>query len=134
MPLVNRVRAAVRGLTCETCPARAESVLRERLEPATITIERGRFVELVFHQTASAFPSASFRRAIADAGGEALSVDVEACGAVETAEGQSWLESGSARLLLERAGTVETGVTLCVTGELRDTSSPPRLVVATPGS
>jgi len=63
-----------------------------------------------------------------EAGGEAVKISIEACGTIETTEGQSWITSGSSRLLLDGAGPFATGTELCVTGELRDQASPPKLI------
>lgn len=126
--LVNRVRAAVSGLSCDTCPAAVEKALRERLAPGAITVDPGRSVAVVFEQTSSAFPSASFRSALAEGGAEALSITIEVCGSIQAAGEQAWLTSGATRLLLEGAPPA-TGAELCVSGELRDQVSPPRLVL-----
>lgn len=127
--LVNRVHAAVRGLSCATCPATVEAALRERLGPAAIAIDPGHSVEVAFEQSGSTFPSASFRSALAQGGGEALSISIEACGTIQAMGEQAWLTSGTTRLLLEGVPPA-TGEEVCVTGELRDQTSPPRLRLA----
>jgi hypothetical protein len=127
--LVNRVRAQVSGVTCATCAADLEAALRKSLDAFTMTIDPGRRVELAFERTATAFPSASFRQAVADRGGEVQAVEIEVCGSVNTTGDRSWLTSGSARLLIEGPGPFVTGVDICLTGELRDQASPPRLVL-----
>jgi hypothetical protein len=132
--LVNRVKARVRGITCGSCPAALEAALRQRLDAAAISIVPGQAVDLVFERGATAFPSASFRQAIADGGGEVKSVDIEACGSIDASAGQSWLTSGSSRLLLDGPAPFASGAEVCVTGELRDQATPPRLVLGTFGS
>jgi hypothetical protein len=133
--LVNRVRATLRGVGCADCGARLEAALAKRLDPATITVapQRER-VEVEFERSATPFSSASFRRVVAEAGGEVLSVQIEACGTIETTQQGSWMTSGSTRLLLEGPGSWTAGTELCVTGELRDDSSPARLVLGKNGS
>lgn len=125
--LVNRVRAEVR---CpKTCESKLEAALRPRLEPAAIAISAdGKTVDLRFERTASVFSSASFRQAMTEAGGEVAMLGIEACGTISQTEGDSWITSGSTRLLLDGAGPFVTGTEICVTGELRDQKSPPRLV------
>ena len=133
--LVNRVRATIRGVSCADCGARLEAALARRLDPATITVapQRDR-VEVAFERSATPFSSASFRRVVAEAGGEVLSVQIEACGTIEAAQQGSWMMSGSTRLLLEGPGSWTPGTELCVTGDLRDDSSPARLVIGKIGS
>ena len=127
--LVNRVRAEFRCTTVATCESRLEALLRPRLEPAVIEIAGDRrTVDLKFERTASVFSSASFRQAVTEAGGEVASLGIEACGTIAQTDGKSWITSGSTRLLLEGAGPFITGTELCVTGELNDQLSPPRLV------
>jgi hypothetical protein len=91
-------------------------------------------VDVEFERSATPFSSASFRRVVAEAGGEVLSVQIEACGTIGTTAQGSWLTSGSTRLLLEGPGSWSPGMQLCVTGDLRDDSSPARLVVGRIGS
>jgi hypothetical protein len=128
--LVNRVRARVSGIACATCAATVEAALGQRLDAAAITIVPGQSVEMVFERTATAFPSASFRRAIAEGAGEVQSIEIEACGSIDATGGQPWLTSGSTRLLLEGPGPFASG-DVCVTGELREQAQPPRLVLGT---
>jgi hypothetical protein len=132
--LVNRVRATIRGVSCADCGARLEAALAKHLDPAAITVapERDR-VEVEFKRSATPFSSASFRRVVADAGGEVRSVQVEACGTIETTQAGSWMASGSARLRLEGPGSWTHGTEVCVTGDLRDDSSPARLVIGAIG-
>ena len=127
--LVNRVQATVHGMTCATCPSATESALRERLEPAAIAIDPGRSVELVFQQGSSPFSSASFRSALAAGGGEAMAISIEACGSIQAVGEQAWLTSGATRLLLDGTSPTATNGDVCVTGELRDQASPPRLLL-----
>ena len=133
--LVNRVQATMRGVGCADCGARLEAALAQRLDPATITVapQRDR-VEVEFERSPTPFSSASFRTIVAETGGEVLSVHIDACGTIETTQQGSWLTSGSTRLLLEGPGSWTHGTEVCVTGDLRDDSSPARLVVARVGS
>ena len=127
--LVNRVRAEVRCTTVATCDPKLEAVLRPRLEPAAITIGGDpKTIDLKFERTASVFSSASFRQAVVEAGGEVTMLGIEACGTISQTDGDSWITSGSTRLLLGGAGPFITGTEICVTGELRDQMSPPTLV------
>ena len=127
--LVNRVRAEVRCTTVATCEPKLEAALRPRLEPAAITIgAETKTIEINFERTGSVFSSASFRQAVTEAGGEVTMLGIDACGTVTQTEGDSWITSGSTRLLLDGAGPFITGTEICVSGELRDQMSPPRLV------
>ena len=127
--LVNRVTGDVRCVKGLNCHATLETALRQRLESVAIKIRPERqAVDLEFEQSASAFSSASFRQAVAEGGGEVLKIAIEACGRIETIEGQSWMTTGSTRLLLDGPGPFDTGSEICVTGELRDQVSPARLV------
>jgi hypothetical protein len=127
--LVNRVRAEVRCTTATACESRLEAALRPRLEPAAIRVNRdSSTIDLTFERTASVFSSASFRQAVTEAGGEVTMLGIDACGTISQSEGNSWLTSGSTRLLLDGAGSFITGTEICVTGELRDQMSPPKLV------
>jgi hypothetical protein len=127
--LVNRVRAEVRCTTVAPCEPKLEAALRPRLEPAAITVKGNpSTIDLTFERAASVFSSASFREAVTEAGGEVTMLGIDACGTISQSEGNSWLTSGSTRLLLDGAGPFITGTELCVTGELRDQMSPPKLV------
>ena len=133
--LVNRVRATMRGVNCADCGARLEAALAKRLDPATITVapQRDR-VEVEFERSPSPFSSASFREIVAEAGGEVLSVHIDACGTIETTQQGSWMTSGSTRLLLDGPGPWTPGTEVCVRGDLRDDSNPARLVIGKMGS
>ena len=127
--LVNRVTGDVRCMKGRNCESTLETALRQRLNSVAIKMHPERqAVDLEFEHTASAFSSASFRQAVAEGGGEVLKIGIEACGKVDTVEGQSWITSGSTRLLLDGPGPFSTGTEMCVAGELRDQISPPRLV------
>ena len=133
--LVNRVSGNVRCVKDSTCESTLAAALRQRLDSVAINIHPDRHtVDLEFEHTATAFSSASFRQAVAEGGGEVLKIGIEACGKVDTVEGQSWITSGSTRLLLDGPGPFNTGTEACVTGELRDQVSPPRLVPGNLGS
>lgn len=127
--LVNRVKASVRGDNCPTCAATLEAALSRRLDAVTINVNLERQSLDLAYQSSSPFSSASFRQAVAEGGGEVRRITIEACGTIDTAEGRSWITSGSARLLLEGSGPFVTGTELCVTGELQDLMRPHRLVL-----
>ena len=127
--LVNRVSGDVRCVGGQNCVTTLERALRQRLNSVAVNIRPERpTVDLEFEHTATAFSSASFRQAVAEGGGEVLKIGIEACGKIDTVEGKSWITSGSTRLLLDGPGPFSTGTEICVTGELRDRVSPPRLV------
>jgi hypothetical protein len=128
--LVNRVSASVRGENCPTCPATLEAALRRRLNvfDVSVSLER-QTLDLEFPPT-SPFASGSFREAVKEGGAEVQRLEIEACGTIDTADGQSWIRSGSTRLLLDGPGPFVTGTEVCVTGELQDVAQPPRLILA----
>jgi hypothetical protein len=133
--LVNRVTSDVGCAKGPNCQSTVESALRHRLHSVAIKMHPERqVVDLEFENTATAFSSASFRQAVAEGGGEVLKIGIEACGTVDTVQGQSWITSGSTRLLLDGPGPFITGTEICVSGELRDQVSPPRLVPGNVGS
>ena len=129
--LVNRVRASVRADSCPTCTSKLEAALSRRLDPAEISISLERQTVTLTFQRSSPFASASFRQTVKESGGDVHRVDIEACGTIEEAEGRPWITSGSARLLLEGTVPAVTGADVCVTGELQDLITPPKLVVGT---
>ena len=133
--LVNRVQATMRMVGCVDCGTGLEAALAKRLDPATITVapQRDR-VEVEFERSPSPFSSASFREIVAEAGGEVLSVHIDACGTIETTQQGSWMTSGSTRLLLDGPGPWTPGTEVCVRGDLRDDSNPARLVIGKMGS
>lgn len=128
--LVNRVSANVRGENCPTCASTLEQALRRRLNAVDITVSLERQTVDVEFPPSSPFASLSFRNAVKEGGAEVERVEIEACGTINTAEGRSWITSGSARLLLEGSGPFVTGTDVCVTGELQDLIRPPKLVLA----
>ena len=126
--LVNRVSARVRSEKCPACASALEAALRQRLDAVDISVgSEGRTIDLEFPPS-SPFASGSFRDAVKAGGAEVQLVEIEACGTIDIADGQSWITSGSTRLLLEGAGPFVTGTEVCVTGELQDLVHPPRLV------
>lgn len=127
--LVNRVAGDVRCVKSANCGSTVETALRKRLSSVAIKLRpQGTVVDLEFDQAASAFSSASFRQAVTEGGADVLRIGIEACGTVNTVAGQSWITTGSTRLLLDGPGPFSSEVETCVTGELRDQGSPPRLV------
>jgi len=128
--LVNRVKARVKGPTCPTCASAVEAALRRRINNVVITVDQSQqTIDLNFDDSATPFSSASFRQALAETKGDVVSITIEACGTIATAEGRSWLESGSTRLLVDGSETFVAGTETCVTGDLRDQERPPRLVI-----
>jgi hypothetical protein len=126
--LVNRVSASVRLENCPACASALEAALRQRLNAVDISASVDRqTVDLEFPPS-SAFASVSFREAVKEGGAEVKRIEIEACGTIDTADGQSWIKSGSTRLLLDGPGPLVTGTEVCVTGELQDQVRPPRLV------
>ena len=129
--LVNRVSASVRVENCPTCAATLEGALKQRLDAVDISVSLERqSVDLEF-QPGSPFASVSFREAAKAGGADVQRVEIEACGTIDTVDSQSWLKSGATRLLLEGSGPFVTGTEVCVTGELQDQVTPPRLVPGT---
>jgi hypothetical protein len=126
--LVNRVSASVRVEHCPTCASTLEAALKQRLSAVDISVSLERqTVDLEFPPS-SPFASVSFREAVKEGGADVQRVDIEACGTIDTVDGQSWIKSGTARLLLDGSGPFVTGAEVCVTGELQDQVQPPRLV------
>jgi hypothetical protein len=128
--LVNRVSASLRAENCPTCASRLEAALRQRLSAVDVSVSLERqTVDLEFPPS-SPFASVSFREAANEGGAEVERIEIEACGTIDTSDGQSWIKSGSSRLLLDGSGPFVTGAEVCVTGELQDQARPPRLVPA----
>ena len=126
--LVNRVSASVRLENCPSCAAALEAALRQRLNAVDISASVDRqTVDLEFPPS-SPFASVSFREAVKEGGAEVERIEIEACGTIDKADGQSWIKSGSTRLLLDGPGPFVTGTEVCVTGELQDQVRPQRLV------
>jgi len=126
--LVNRVSARVRSESCPACAPALEAALRQRLNAVDISVSsEGQTVDIEFPPS-SPFASVSFREAVKEGGAEVQWVEIEACGTIDTADGRSWINSGSTRLLLEGSGPFITGTEVCVTGELQDLVRPPRLI------
>lgn len=128
--LVNRVTAQVRGDRCPTCASTLEAALRRRFDAVDVTVNLERQTVDVEFAPSTPFASRSFREAITEGGAELQRVEIEACGTIDTTDGRQWITSGSARLLLEGPGSFGTDTEVCVTGELRDLSRPPTLVIS----
>jgi hypothetical protein len=129
--LVNRVSASIRAEDCPTCASTLEAALQQRLSAAAISVSLERqTIDLEF-PPGSPFASVSFREAVKEGGADVQRVEIEACGTIDTVDGQSWLKSGTTRLLLDGSGPFVTGIEVCVSGELRDQGQPPRLVPGT---
>jgi hypothetical protein len=127
--LVNRVSASVRVENCPTCASALEAALRQRLSAVDISVSLERQTVDIEFSPSSPFASVSFREAVKEGGADVQRVDIEACGTIDTADGRSWIKSGSTRLLLDGSGPFVTDTEVCVTGELQDLERPPRLVV-----
>jgi hypothetical protein len=126
--LVNRVSANVHVENCPTCASTLEAALTQRLSAVAVSVSLERqTVDLEF-PPGSPFASVSFRDAIKEGGADVQRIEIEACGTIDTVDGQSWIKSGTTRLLLDGSGPFVTGTELCVTGELQDQVQPPRLV------
>ena len=118
----------MRSENCPACASALEAALRQRLNAVDISVgSEGRTVDLEFPPS-SPFASGSFRDAVKAGGAEVQGIEIDACGTIDTTDGQSWIKSGSTRLLLEGAGPFVAGTEVCVTGELRDLVRPPILV------
>jgi len=126
--LVNRVTATVRGENCPTCPSTLEAALRRRLNALDVSVSVERHTVDLEFPPSSPFASRSFREAVKEGGAEVERLEIEACGTIDTADGQSWMLSGSTRLQLQGPGPFVTATQLCVTGELQDLIRPPRLI------
>lgn len=126
--LVNRVSASVRLESCPSCASALEAALRKRLNAVDISASVDRqTVDLEFPPS-SPFASVSFREAVKEGGAEVTRIEIDACGIIDTADGHSWITSGSTRLLIDGPGPFVTGTDVCVTGELQDQVRPQRLV------
>lgn len=128
--LVNRVTSTVSGENCPSCPSTLEGALRRRLNAFDVSVNLERQTVALEFPPSSPFASGSFREAVKEGGAEVRRLEIEACGTIDTADGQSWIRSGSTRLLLDGPGPFVTGTEVCVTGELQDVAQPPRLILA----
>ena len=126
---VTQVIAKVRGITCPACGAVAEMALRQRLADVTgVSISQGeQTVSVRFAPGGGEFSPVVFREAVAEAGIDVLSLDIDACGLVEEATGQRWLVTGANRFVLDDGGGTPTGRLMCVSGALNDRSVPYRV-------
>lgn len=128
---VTKVVAGVRGITCPTCAAVAESALRQRLAGVvTVSISQGQqIIAVALSNGGGLFSPAVFRDAVAGPGIEVLTFQVDACGLVEETESQHWFVAGENRFALEDSKEVPAGELLCVSGRLDDRVNPYRLAL-----
>jgi hypothetical protein len=119
----------VRVENCPTCASALEAALRQRLSAVDIS------VSLEAPDCRSGVPaqqsvcSVSFREAVKEGGADVQRVDIEACGTIDTADGQSWIKSGTCGACCSTdQGRSSPAQSVCVTGELQDQVRPPRLV------
>ena len=108
-----------------------EVALRRRLEGVEhVSISQSQqTAEVTFTSGNHAFLPAEFRNAVGEAEVEVLSLEIDACGAVEEKDGRHWFTIAGARFLL-RDRVPANGVT-CVTGQLNDHAEPFELASVT---
>jgi hypothetical protein len=107
-----------------------EVALRRRLEGvASVSISLGNQTTQVAFVGGQPFSPEVFREAVAEVGGEVLSFRIDACGALELMERQSWLVTGTDRFLLVGRELDPARQAICVSGRLENFTMPYRLGV-----
>ena len=106
-----------------------EVALRRRLEGVkSVSISQSDESAAVTFTGTHPFSPRIFREALRAADVEVITLDVEACGAVEHAAGDAWLAAGPDRFQLQ--GMTEPAASrICVSGRLHDSGNDQRIVV-----
>jgi hypothetical protein len=106
-----------------------EVALRRRLDGVTsVSISQSEERAAVTFDGTHAFSPAVFREALRAADVEVITLDVEACGAVEHTTDRTWLVAGPDRFHLQGV-TQAPSSRVCVSGRLQENGSDKQIVV-----
>ena len=118
------IEARIDGITCPTCVPPLTASLKRHAESA-IDVSDDKDTATIRFAEKENFSAADFRAAVERVRMHVLKVRMQACGTVETSDGNTWLTAGSSRFLLRSDGKLPPDQPICADGTL-DTRAIPR--------
>jgi hypothetical protein len=122
---VKSVEARIDGITCPTCVPPLTASLRRQYVKSAIEVDDDKDTATIRFAENENFSAPEFRAAVERVlRMRVVTLRVQACGTVETAQGDKWLTAGSNRFLVRSERDLPLNKPLCVDGTLDSHSDP----------
>jgi copper chaperone CopZ len=137
---VRAVEARIDGITCPTCVPPLTAALKRQYAASAVEVSDDKDTATVHFAEKDEFSAADFRSAVERVRMHVLSVRMQACGRIESADGGKWLTAGPSRFRVQSDGDVPLNTPVCADGTLDGASEPATFHVSsvavqgTPGS
>ena len=121
---VKSIEARIDGITCPTCVPPLTASLKRQYQESAIDVSDDKDTATIQFAEKEHFSAADFRAAVERVRMHVLKVRMQACGTVETSDGNTWLTAGSSRFLLRSDGKLPPDQPICADGTLDSQGDP----------
>jgi len=122
---VRSVQARVDGITCPTCVPPLKASLAREYEKSAIEVDDDKDTATVTFADGDSFSASQFNRAVERVlRMRVVTLRVQACGTLETANGSHYLNAGKNRFLVHTDRDLPANQPICADGTLDSRSDP----------
>lgn len=115
---ITSVEARIDGITCPTCVPPLKASLKQQYDKSAIEVDDDKDTATIKFAENENFSAPEFRAAVERVRMRVVTVRVQACGTVETSNGQRWLTAGTNRFVVRSDRDLPLNQPLCVDGTL----------------
>jgi hypothetical protein len=127
---ITSVEARIDGITCPTCVPPLKASLKRQYARSAIDVDDDKDTATVRFAAGESFSAPEFRAAVERVRMRVVSLRLQACGTVATANGDKWLTAGANRFLVRSDRDVPVDTPICADATLDTRSDPPTLHVS----
>ena len=121
---VKSIEARIDGLTCPTCVPPLRASLKRHYGASDIDVDDDKDTATIRFADRETFSPAEFQAAVEHVRMRVVTVRMQACGAIEAADGRQWLVAGTNRFAVRSDRDLPVKVPVCADGSLDTRTSP----------
>jgi hypothetical protein len=121
---VKSIEARIDGITCPTCVPPLKASLKRQYNASVIEVDDTRNTATIRFAKNENFSDQDFRAAVERVRMRVVTLRLQACGRVETADGGTWMIAGSNRFLVASDRELPANQPICADGTLDSQRDP----------
>jgi hypothetical protein len=121
---VKSVEAKIDGITCPTCVPPLKASLKRQYNTSAIDVDDDADMATVRFAKGENFSARDFQAAVERVRMRVVTLRVQACGAVETLNGRTWMTAGASRFVLHADRALPQNGSICADGALDSRTDP----------
>jgi hypothetical protein len=127
---IKSVEARIDGITCPTCVPPLKASLKRQYDKSAIDVDDEKDTATIQFAADESFSAPEFRAAVERVRMRVVTVRMQACGTVDSADGGRWLTAGRSRFLVHSDRELPLKQPLCADGTLDTHADPATLQVS----